>query len=108
MSFEKDYFRDATSHLNSTDVKLAPQKLAPNLLVFIVCHQADLYGRGIPAHIYYSFHRVSRPFLLTPLKRILSVNKKHYKRDMFCNIKMSKYFVTFINNSSITMIFNIC
>ena len=38
---------------------------------------------------------------------LLLVNKYHYKIYMFCKIKISKYFVTFVYDNNVTMISNI-
>ena len=37
---------------------------------------------------------------------IILGTKYYYKRDMFCKIKISRYFVTSIDDNNITMIFN--
>ena len=49
-------YRDANCNLNSTDTKLAPEKLPPSSLFFIdiMGHKTELIVKGIPAHMYYS------------------------------------------------------
>ena len=82
------------NYLNSTEAKLAPQKLAPNLL--FCSYEADLFGkgqkaqltqlgtlgignhyngRGISAHIHCSLTLVNRASWTVPKLRILLVNK---------------------------------
>ena len=75
-------------------------------------HQLDtgnnFTGRGISADIHCSL-QINKPQNREPTSKIwiLLGNKYHYKRDMFCKIKISTYFVAFINDNNVTMIFNI-
>ena len=119
--------RDAKSNLNSTDAKLAPQN--QHQISFSLKnshHQADLFGQmslgslnpGAFVQIINLMEEAFVPIYITHSvtpKRwkksgakswILLVYKQHYKRDMFCKIKISRYFVIFINDSNITMIYD--
>ena len=66
-------------------------------------------GRGIFAHIYCSLTLSLGDN--TKLRQWKGTSKGtfylRHKREIFCKIKTSSYFVTFINDSDSTMVFNI-